>query len=188
MKILKREFYSRDSAVVAREMLGKILVRKTGKGRLMGRIVETEAYYGKGDPASRSFRGKKKYNLALWEEPGTIFVYNVHNNWMFCIVTSPPGAILIRAIQPIHGIEEMKRNRKEKNIFKLSNGPGKLSRALGITKDFNFLKVTDENSPIFITDSNCSFKVGRGKRIGVSEDLPRKLRFYIKGSRFLSRI
>ena len=100
--------------------MGKILVRRVNERFLEGIIVETEAYYGSHDPASRAYSGMKTYNRLMWDEPGKIFIYNVHKYWMLNIVTHKPkeiGAVLIRAIEPRKGIEEMFRNRPVKKFI-----------------------------------------------------------------------
>jgi DNA-3-methyladenine glycosylase len=180
MKILKRNFYERDSAEVAKDLLGKILIRKLGRKILSGKIVETEAYYGKRDPASRAYSGRPKYCVKLlYDKPGKALVYNVHNNWLFNIVAhekGKAGAVLIRALEPLEGIERMK-----------SNGPGKLTKALQITKELNGIDVTSKKSEILILNSKEKFEICSSHRIGVTKDLRKKLRFFIKGNKFVSR-
>jgi len=188
--VLPREFYERDPEIVAKELLGKILVRMLGSDILEGIIVEAEAYYGLEDPASRAHHGLKIYNRLMWSEPGRAFIYNVHNNWMFNIVAHEPGkigAVLIRALEPRIGIEIMKKNRDVKDIRELTSGPGKLSRALKIDKSLNGAPVTKTEGEIVIADNKVKFKIGRSSRIGVKEDLEKELRFYIEGNRFVSR-
>ena len=191
MKILSKGFYTRDTAKVAKELLGKLLVRKLGKRRLIGMIVETEAYYGKEDPASRAYSGRPKYCARLlYDEPGKILVYNVHNNWLFNIIAHEEGrvgGVLIRAIEPVEGIELMKKNRKLKEIKNLTNGPGKLSRALKIDKKLNDSYVTDKENEILICDNRKKLEIGLSYRIGVTRDLKKKLRFFVKGNKFVSR-
>jgi DNA-3-methyladenine glycosylase len=191
MKILNKKFYERDSAIVAKELLGKILVRKLGKKKLAGKIVETEAYYGKEDPASRAYSGGPKYCVKLlYDKPGKALIYNVHNNWLFNIVVhekGKAGAVLIRALEPVDGTEIMKKNRRETDVRRLTNGPGKLTKALGITKELNGIYVTSEKSEIFIVDNKEKFEIGSSHRIGVTKDLKKKLRFFIKGNEFVSR-
>ena len=190
MKILPKSFYIRDPAKVAKELLGKILIRKLDNGLLSGKIVETEAYYGKNDPASRAFTTPKMASQ-MWNEGGKTFVYMVHNNWLLNIVTGKkgiPSAVLIRAIEPIKGIETMKNHRK-KDGFLLTNGPGKLTQALRITKEQHDISVYSKNSDLTIADSNNpqSLNISFSHRIGVSKDLKRKLRFYIKDNKWVSR-
>ena len=100
-KPLSKKFYSRDPKEVAVNLLGKILVRRIGKRILTGKIVETEAYYGEKDPASRASIGKKFFNRLMWDEPGRAFIYMVHGNWLFNVKTLPKGkasAVLILSL------------------------------------------------------------------------------------------
>ncbi|MBS7619540.1 DNA-3-methyladenine glycosylase [Candidatus Bathyarchaeota archaeon] len=190
MEILEKSFYERDPKIVAANLLGKKLIRRLNGESLEGVIVETEAYYGLEDPASRAYKGKSNYNSAMWEEPGRVFIYNVHNNWLLNVVAHEPGkigAVLIRAIEPVLGIEAMKLNRMVSNILNLANGPGKLTKALKIDKSYYGIMVTSKHSEIFIADHQTKFEIGCSRRIGVSKDLDENLRFFIKGSRFLSR-
>jgi len=137
MSSLGRDFYSRDPALVARALLGNILVRKIALKILSGVIVETEAYYGSEDPASRAFKGKKNYNTPMFEKLGTLFIYMVHGWWLLNISAhrdGKVGAVLIRAIEPIDGIDLMHFNRGVERLYALTSGPGKLTKSLGITK------------------------------------------------------
>lgn len=188
--ILPREFYSRDPSVVAKDLLGKMLVRVFHGELLAGIIVETEAYYGRGDPASRAFRSKGDLTKTLFGEAGMALVYGVHGRWLFNIVAHPPqdgGGVLIRALEPRIGLETMKKLRKVKNIKELTNGPGKLSQAMAIDKSFHRCPVYLETSPI-----NVRFGIEVGEfctshRVGVTKDLPAPLRFFIRGSEFVSK-
>lgn len=157
---------------------------------LEGIIVETEAYYGFKDPASRAYHGLKDYNKLMWDEPGLVFIYNVHNNWMFNIIAHEHGeigAVLIRAIEPKNEIETMMKNRPVKTIYELTNGPGKMTKALKIDKGFNGASVTYEKSRIIITNYEIAIKIGSSHRIGVKKDLEKKLRFFIMNNKFVSR-
>ena len=189
-EVLPREFFRRKPENVAKELLGKRLIRKLDGDFLEGIIVETEAYYGLDDPASRAYYGIKDYNRPMWNEPGRAFIYNVHKYWMFNIVAHRPneiGAVLIRALEPTKGIEIMKRNRPVRNIFDLTNGPGKLTVALKINKGLNGVPVTSRESEIVIAKNKMEFEIGSSYRIGVRKDLERKLRFFIKRNKFVSR-
>ena len=189
-EVLPREFYERDPETVAKELLGKRLIRKLGKNFLEGIIVETEAYYGLHDPASRAYHGIKNYNKPMWNEPGRVFIYNVHKYWMFNIVAHKPnriGAVLIRAVETTKGMEVMKKNRPVKKLFNLANGPGKLAIALKINKSLNGVPVTSCESIIVIANTKMKFEIGSSHRIGVRKDLERKLRFFIKWNKFVSR-
>lgn len=190
VEALPSEFFERDPETVAKELLGKRLIRKLDKDFLEGIIVETEAYYGLHDPASRAHHGIKKYNKPMWNEPGRAFIYNVHKYWMFNIVAHKPdqiGAVLIRAVEPTKGIEAMKRNRPVKKVIDLTNGPGKLTTALKINKRLNEVPVTSCKSEIIIAHNKIEFEIGNSHRIGIKKDLERKLRFFIKGNKFVSR-
>ncbi len=190
METLPVSFYERDPAEVARGLLGKRLVLKTGDATLEGIIVETEAYYGSEDPASRAYHGKKNYNEAMWGEPGRVFIYNVHKHWMFNVVAHEPGGVggvLIRAVEPVEGIEAMMKNRPVGKLRDLTSGPGKLTEAWGIDKGLLGADVTDEGSEVFIAEGGEEFDVGASRRIGVRRDLERDLRFYIEGNEFVSR-
>lgn len=187
--ILPKKFYERDPAIVAKELIGKILVREYGGKVLKGMIVETEAYYGEEDPASRAADGKKKFNLLMWKDVGRTFIYMVHGNWLFNIIAHQKGkvgAVLIRAIEPLEGIEEMKKNRGIDDERRLTNGPGRLTKALRIDKTLNG-KPLYRKGEIYLMNSKKSFEISSSRRIGVSRDLPINLRFFIQDNPFVSR-
>lgn len=189
-RVLPRGFYVRSPEVVARELLGKRLVRVLDGVLLEGVVVETEAYHGGGDPASRAFHGRKDYNAPMWDEPGCLFVYNVHKYWMLNVVAHEPGGVggvLFRAIEPTIGVEEMRRRRPVTDVRELTSGPGKLSVALGVTRGLNGLPVTDAGSPVHILDAPTAPECHTSHRIGVTRDLPEELRFYIPGNPYVSR-
>jgi len=189
-KILPKSFFSRDASIVARDLLGKILVHNSREGRTAGKIVETEAYYGTRDPASRAFR-RTPMSEIMWGPPARTFVYMIHANWMFNIVTGKkgePSAVLIRALEPIQGIELMQSRRGVEKVEELCRGPGRLTKAMGLNKkDHHAIDVT-KSSDVFVLDSRETPKIGRSHRIGVEgRDLKRKLRFFVKGNKFISR-
>jgi DNA-3-methyladenine glycosylase len=187
--IIPRDFYSRGTERVAIELLGKVLVHKTEAGTLRGRIVETEAYFGSGDPASHAYRKKTKRNFLMFEEPGKAYVYFCYgNHWLFNIVAKEndnPGAVLIRALEPVQGVDAMKRNRNVKDIKELTNGPGKLTSAMGINKTHNGLDLT--KGQLFLEGSDEKVDIVKAKRIGISKGKSKLLRFYVKGSDFVSK-
>jgi DNA-3-methyladenine glycosylase len=187
MKTLSKDFYERNPASVAKDLLGKTLLRKLDSEVLSGKIVETEAYYGGDDPASRAYRGKKKFNQLMFMDVGKAFIYMVHANWLLNIVAHPKGdvgAVLIRAIEPIEGIEIMWSNRNVKRLRDLTNGPGKLTKALAVTKDLNGIDITERDSQIVvIEEGEESFEICSSHRIGVKVDLPQKLRFFINANK-----
>ncbi len=187
---MPRTFFARDTEIVAKELLGKRVIRIFNKNFLEGIVVETEAYYGLHDPASRAYHGIRKYNEPMWADPGITFIYNVHKYWMFNIVAHEPnriGAVLIRALEPTKGIEFMMKNRSVKELSNLTSGPGKLTIALKIDKNLNGVPVTSRENEIIIADNKMEFEIGSSNRIGVRKDLEKKLRFFIKGNRFISR-
>jgi DNA-3-methyladenine glycosylase len=189
-RALTKSFYARDTADVARDLLGKKLVRRLGGDSLEGLIVETEAYYGLADPASRAYGGRKRYNAVMFGEPGHLFVYNVHRYWMLNFVAHEPGmvgGVLIRALEPLKGVEAMMLNRPVEDFRELTSGPGKLALALKVDKSLNGYSATELDCPVHVLDNSFVFEVGESHRVGVKADLPRKLRFYIDGNRFVSR-
>lgn len=187
--VLPRGFYARSPEVVARELLGKTLVRVLDGVRLGGTVVETEAYHGEADPASRAFLGRKNYNSLMWAEPGLAFVYNVHKYWMLNVIAHEKGGVggvLFRAIEPALGVEAMRANRPVVRLEELTSGPGKLSLALGVTRGLSGVPVYDVGSPVHIFDTS-PLTCATSHRIGVTRDLPEELRFYVPGNAFVSR-
>ena len=192
MKVLPQSFYLLDPKDVAINLLGKRLVRRIGGAVLSGLIVETEAYYGSRDPASRA-RRKGRLAQIMLGEPGRTLIYMVHGNWLLNIVTCPlgvAGAVLIRAIEPLEGLELMRKNREGvKDLRNFTNGPGKLSKALNITGELNGVPVYRKDSEVVVCEGEPikPTMVARSFRIGVSKDLDTPLRFYIKGNIFVSK-
>lgn len=167
-----------------------MLINHSREGSTSGKIVETEAYFGRGDPASRASRKRTRLNEIMWWKGGLAFVYMVHANWMFNVTTEPegtPGAVLIRAIEPLEGLELMRRRRGVEGERELTSGPGKLTRALGITKGHHGLDLTSSKELTIIKGGSRGFEVAISHRIGVTADLERELRFYIRGNPFVSR-
>src|SRR5437868_6207504 len=135
---LKRDFYARPVLVVARECIGKVLVHRTAEGEAAGRIVEAEAYRGPDDLAAHSSRGLTKRTAAMFGPPGHAYIYLLYGvSWALNLVAASQGephAVLIRALEPIRGLELMAHRRgKPAGSRELTNGPGKLTQALGIT-------------------------------------------------------
>ena len=190
-EMLPRDFYGRDPALVAGDLLGKVLVRRMGSEALSGKIVETEAYYGGGDPASRAYRGKKRFNEVMFGEPGRAFIYMVHTWWLLNVVAhreGEVGAVLIRALEPLDGIGGMRENRGRSDAHDLTTGPGKLTRALAVTKELNGIDLTRDDGPLTVVEGTGEgFEIGSSHRIGVRRDLPQELRFFISGNGFVSR-
>lgn len=189
-QILTREFYERDTKTVARELLGNILVHDTPRGVLSGLIVEAEAYFGRGDPASHASRGKTKRNSIMFGEPGVAYVYlNYGMHYLLNVVTEPeetPGAVLIRALEPLQGKEIMFENRKMKSEIMLTNGPGKLSKALGIDLSFNGQRITD-GCLYIIKGKSRRLPIKATSRVGISVAQDAPLRYYIEDNQYVSR-
>ena len=190
MNPLPRSFYTRPPDTVAQELLGKRLVRTTDEAVMSGIIVETEAYFGNTDPSSRAYHGKKKYNAVMFETPGHLFIYMVHGWWLLNVVAhrrGETGAVLIRALEPLEGLELMSRNRPVQNKVQLTSGPGKLTRALDVTKELNGIDVTLSDVLSIVDHEKDNLDLSASYRIGVTRDLPWELRFYLKGNRYVSR-
>ncbi len=189
-KLLPRSFYARDTKEVAKDLLGKMLVRKLTKATIKGKIVETEAYYGEEDPASHAFRGRTERAKIMWGIPGTAYVYLIYGMYyLFNIVTEKKekaGAVLIRALDPQEGIGLMKTMRKTDEIKNLTNGPGKLTQAFAIT---NKEHKEDLLSGSLVIEEGIKdeFEIISTTRIGVNAGGQAKLRFYIKGNEFVSK-
>jgi len=186
------EFYARDPAIVAKELLGMYIVRVLGSKKLVCKIVETEAYYGVEDPASRARRGGDLAR-ALYDGVGIAIVYGMHRQWLFNIAAHEEGsggAVLIRACEPIEGIEVMMKLRNTTRLRDLTSGPGRLCKALAIDKSFHWKPVYVEKYGLWIEHGEKipSDLVCESYRIGVKQDLDRPLRFYIKGNYFVSKL
>jgi len=190
-RILPRDFYARDTVKVAKGLLGKRLVRVKGKDRMEGRIVEVEAYRGLDDPASHAFRGPTPRNAPMFGEPGHAYIYFTYGNHYCLNITTQevgtPGAVLIRAIQPLEGLHEMRRLRPNVLDSNLTNGPGKLTKALGIDKSLNEVDMTKRGG-LFVTESDETiFKVAKSVRVGISQGADRLWRFYVPGNSYVSK-
>ena len=189
-KRLDRAFFDRLSPVVARDLLGKVLVKICPRGRLSGMIVETEAYRGGGDWASHAFRGKTPRNLVMFGEPGHAYVYFTYgNHWMLNLTVERagiPAAVLLRAMEPTEGIGEMKRRRGVELDVEVASGPGKLTKALGVTGDLNGEDVATSQR-LFLEDRKGKVKVGRTTRVGISSGDWQQWRYFIEDNRFVSK-
>lgn len=171
MKILPRLFYSRDTAKVAKDLLGKTLVRKIDGYTLAGIITETEAYRYKDDPASHAYRGITERNKAMFGEVGKAYVYFTYGMYYcFNVVAKSQrvdaGAVLIRALKPQKGIPKMIHNRNTTLLSNLTNGPGKLTQSLKITKA-QYGEDLAKHSTLYITEGVPPNKIVLGPRIGI---------------------
>lgn len=191
-KKLNEDFYLQSCLKAAKGLIGKVLVRKKGKQIYSGIIVETEAYLGNKDAASHSYRGKTKRNEHMFGTGGTAYVYFTYGNH-YCInaVIGKPGvahAVLIRAIEPVSGIEMMKKNRGTDNIYELCSGPGKLTQAMEITGELNGASLLENEIYISEPEDAGKHKIVRTKRIGITKNPDVLYRFADSESPFVSRV
>ncbi|MDF2504660.1 DNA-3-methyladenine glycosylase [Clostridium sp.] len=199
---LKREFYNRDTVVVAKELLGKILVRKVEGEITKGKIVEVEAYKGFMDKAAHTYNGRRTKRVeVMYGNPGFSYVFFIYGMYhCMNVITREEGigeAVLIRAIEPIEGLNIMSKRRfdlafddlKKRQIINLTNGPSKLCKAFAIDKSCNGIDLCGD--VLFIEESDSkSFNIGISKRIGIdyaeeAKDFP--WRFFIEKSEFVSK-
>jgi DNA-3-methyladenine glycosylase len=189
-RILSRGFYAKAPWVAARALIGQILVRRIGGKTLAGRIVEAEAY-SSDDPASHAYRGLTFRNRALFGEVGHAYIYQTHGP-NFCLNAvarsgQPAGGVLIRALEPLQGIELMKKIRKTEDVRRLARGPGNLTRALRIDKGLYGIDLTKEG-PLTIRQGTAGrLKIAATPRVGVTSARDKLWRFVLVGSPFVSR-
>ena len=193
MKIIPQEFYGRNTIDVAKDLLGKILVRVVDRKTLSGIIVETEAYRSTDDPASHSYRGKTERNSVMFGEVGRAYVYFTYGNH-FCLnivakeESTPAGAVLIRAIEPVEGIKLMHGLRKTNDLYNLTSGPGKLAKALNVTKKQNGIDVTKKGEMYILNGKDVDdSSIIAASRIGIRVALDKQWRFLIADNKFVSR-
>ena len=182
---LGQKFFNQPTVSLARALLGKYLVY----GELCGKIVETEAYLFKGDPACHASRGLTPRNAPMFGPAGFTYVYFIYGMYHCLNITSGKTgegeAVLIRALEPLHGVELMQKRRKTTVIENLCNGPGKLTQAFGITKKHNNQSLL--TGELLICNNREKPEIVCGKRIGLSMGQDLELRFYIKANRFVSK-
>ncbi len=190
-KRLSQPFYDRPTQTVAKELIGTALLRRVGEDWIGGWIVETEAYLGERDPASHSARGKTPRNASMFAAAGTLYVYSIHAKFCCNAVTEAEGrgaAVLIRAIEPVWGIERMKAARGHRDRKRLTCGPAMLCQALGIDRDDDGRRLTDDPQVgIFQLPDIPPRRIAATKRIGISKARHRNLRFVDRDSPHLSR-
>ena len=192
MEPLSSLFFQKPTLELAKSLLGCILIKETIEGVTSGYIVETEAYMGPEDRAAHSFGNRRtKRTEIMFGEAGLVYTYTMHTHTLVNVVSGPiekPEAVLIRAIEPLSGLEWMKDRRDTDNMNNLTNGPGKLTKALGITMDdygHSFSK-----PPLYITAGMFPEHISVGPRVGIgntgeARDYP--WRFWITGNTFVSR-
>jgi DNA-3-methyladenine glycosylase len=194
---LDRAFFARPPQRVARELLGKVLVREGKSEFLAGRIVETEAYLAENDPAAHSAAGYTPRNAVLFGPPGHAYIYFIYGNY-YCLNVSCDredrgGGVLFRALEPLFGSEQMAKKRNvalatPRDLLKLTSGPGRLAQAFGITRARdNGCDLTSDTSGLWMAHDN--FRAGRiqvGPRIGITKAVDQPLRFFLSGNPFVS--
>jgi DNA-3-methyladenine glycosylase len=186
---LNRAFYERSTVDVARDLLGQVLVAVNGEGRTAGRIVETEAYLGADDPASHAARLRTGRVELMWGEPGIAYVYRSYGiNAMLNVVTEPlgiTGAVLIRALEPMIGVDLMRARRGIEDERLLCSGPGKLCQALSIGLDMHGTDLVTSDK-LWISRGNSPGDVSTSGRIGISRGQAHPWRFWITGNLHVS--
>lgn len=185
MPRLDREFYARNTVKVAKDLLGKTLVRRIGRKTLSGIITETEAYRHSDDPASHAFRSMTERNKAMFGEVGHAYVYFTYGMY-YCVNAVAKsrnfqaGAVLIRALEPKDGIDSMIQNRKMDDIANLTNGPAKITIALGITKA-HYGEDLVSSQHLYIADENkISGTISASSRIGIKRGTEKLWNFRIR--------
>jgi DNA-3-methyladenine glycosylase len=188
---LPSAFYQRPTITVAHDLLAKLLVRQLSDGtRLAGLIVEVEAYLSADDPASHSFRGPGRKNASMFLPAGTLYVYPIHAKFCMNVVTEREGvgaAVLIRALEPVEGIETMRMHRG--NASSLATGPARLCQALAIDRSFDGEDLR-ESQRVWIEGceigKNNQWRSRVSSRIGISQAQEMQLRWFVDGNRFVS--
>ena len=189
-KRLQRGFFERYTPEVARDLLGCRLVRVVDGKRLSGIIVETEAYRGRRDPASHAYPGRTRRNAVMFGEAGHAYVYFTYGFHHCLNVTTErpgsPGAVLLRAIEPVEGVLEMVRNRQANAPAHIADGPGRLTQALRIDRGLNDEDMA-KSSLLFVERGPRPRRIRRSRRVGIKRGTERLWRYFIAGNRHVSR-
>ena len=194
---LNSAFFNRDPRWVARDLLGKVLVRQIGREHIGGRIVEVEAYLGSDDAAAHAAAGLTLRNRVIFGPPGRAYVYFVYGNHyclnVSCLPEGTAGCVLFRALEPLFGLEMMARRRRlrlldQKTRRLLTTGPGRLCEALEITRPENNGKdMTAKSSGLWLGDDGFRPpNIATSKRVGITKSAEQQLRYYIDGNDFVS--
>lgn len=189
---LPREFYDVPALELASKLIGCLLVSRINNHYTSGLIVETEAYLSANDPASHAARGKTPRTAVQWGPPGFTYVYLIYGMYHCMNIVSDPegtaGCVLLRAIEPIEGIEIMQQRRpRAKTKIQLGNGPGKLTAALGVNRQHSAIDLTRSVLSIYDCEEQRKFDICRSSRIGLSEGLELPYRYYVKDNLFVSK-
>lgn len=189
LRRLRRAELPRDTAKLARFLIGKILVHDHPQGRLSGRIVETEAYVV-GDAAAHAFRGETPRNRSLFLERGHAYVYFVYGCWHALNVSAEAkgtgAGVLLRALEPLEGLPLMQAWRGTERLADLARGPGRLATALDIDLRQDGIDLCGKGRLWLAVDARAPRRVGRSARIGISREVHRKLRFFERDNVFVS--
>jgi DNA-3-methyladenine glycosylase len=187
---LRRAFFSRDPVIVARDLLGRILFYRAREGLLAGRIVETEAYRGQADPASHAFRGRTARNAVMFGAAGHAYVYFSYGvHYCLNVTADTPGvagAVLLRALEPLAGMEIMRRRGDHGPEVRLLSGPGKIGRGFGLTLNDNGRDFTRDRLGLAAGTPVPDREVAVSRRIGISRAVDLPYRFSVIGSRSVS--
>ena len=197
IRALDRAFFSRDPRRVARELLGKVLVRQHSGALLTARIVEVEAYLGEQDPAAHSAAGNTARTAVLFGPPGHAYVYFIYGNHYCLNVSCEPdgqaGSVLVRALEPLSGVEEMAKARgieihSPKDLLRLTSGPGRLAQAFSITRvRDNGCDLTSGDSNLWIGEDGYRARgIRLTPRIGITQAAEKALRYLLVGNVFVS--
>ncbi len=186
---LERSRVPRDTVALARHLLGKVLVRRFGSQLVTGRIVETEAYL-QGDPACHAFRGMTPRNRSLFLDVGHAYVYLCYGtSWMLNVSSQGAGTgegVLLRALEPLSGIERMRRGRESVRTADLARGPGRLAAAFGIDRRHDGIDLFRRGELWIGSDGSEVGRIGESVRIGLTKGADARLRYYLAGSGCLS--
>jgi DNA-3-methyladenine glycosylase len=189
---LPKIFYEQPTLLLAKALLGCLLVKESKEGITAGYIVETEAYIGPGDRAAHSYQNKRTPRTeVMFQASGMVYTYLMHTHCLFNVVSGgveKPEAILIRALEPVYGIELMKKRRGVEDLLRLTIGPGNLTKSLGITMEDYGHQLTIP--PLYVAEGFCPESISFGKRIGIdnsgeAKDYP--WRFWISNNKYVSR-
>ncbi len=199
-EVLPRSFFDRDAVTVARELLGKLLIRRQSRTLLAGRIVEDEAYLGPADPAAHAYSGRTPRNFVLFGPPGHAYVYFIYGNHyclnVSCMPESQGEGVLFRAMQPVLGVDAMARARglelapspRVTQLRQVSSGPGRMCQAMGITRERdNNKELTARSSDLWLADDGFRpERITATPRIGITKAVERPLRFALAGDAYVS--
>ncbi len=200
-RTLDRSFYDRDPREVAHDLLGKLLIRRVGSQLLVGRVVETEAYLGKDDPAAHSYRGKTDRNAVMFGPPGFAYVYFIYGMHfclnVSCLPEGIAGAVLFRAMEPVSGIDRMARLRnvalpeepRLSLLRTLTSGPGRMAAALDVTRlrDNGKDLTNSRKSDLWLADDGHRVeRIVATPRIGITKAVEHPLRYVVAGNPYVS--